>query len=534
MAIQLRRGVYNNFDPSKLLPGEVAVVQSGDPNTRNGKAVYIATLSGEIKRFAFVEDVEEIVYNITDGIAEEISEQIASDYAEIWSDVDDLKTNLLSKYNKDVLYANNLELGYYSKVNGSKQDNSSSTNYSRTKSLIPADEDTLYVGNVTAVVTCYDKDRNYIGNITVYNRTYKVLRQTTPLGTAYVGLTATNPQYFQLEKVDSGGVQSIEYPYESDSYLHIESCWCNGNGVIASTANLDLLIIQVKAGERWYVSNSSSYNLLCFDQSGSLLESTYETRSPIGKIVTVPANAKTMCVNLYRNRTKGVNSDMSDYVARLGSKKVLAIGDSITWLDGRRNYGGAEYFSGWQRQLRLAGYDVINAGWSGYPYANGIDIVDGVDYSIYKEIVTKAYDVSGYDFVILFGGTNDVLYNGALGDRPTDYSNRTFDDTKFNGAIGGIVDYIRQNNNNAKIIMASFPKSEAVSRSFANALSRVEEIKYNSLFWSCAYVDIFSELNIQPTYDAFDINFYDATHPNFTGMQKIGALILNAVKKYCY
>lgn len=74
MAIQLRRGVYNNFDPSKLLPGEVAVVQSGDPNTRNGKAVYIATLSGEIKRFAFVEDVEEIVYNITEGI---VAQQLA-------------------------------------------------------------------------------------------------------------------------------------------------------------------------------------------------------------------------------------------------------------------------------------------------------------------------------------------------------------------------------------------------------------------------------------------------------------------------
>lgn len=89
MAIQLRRGVYNNFDPAKLLPGEVAVVQSGDPNTRNGKAVYIATLSGEIKRFAFVEDVEEILYNITDSIAEEINEQVADNVTAAQNAADD-------------------------------------------------------------------------------------------------------------------------------------------------------------------------------------------------------------------------------------------------------------------------------------------------------------------------------------------------------------------------------------------------------------------------------------------------------------
>jgi len=77
MAIQLRRGNYTNFDPSKMRPGEVAVVQTGDPNTRSGKAMYIAPTSNEVKRVAFVDDVEEIVYNVTDDIAEEINDQVA-------------------------------------------------------------------------------------------------------------------------------------------------------------------------------------------------------------------------------------------------------------------------------------------------------------------------------------------------------------------------------------------------------------------------------------------------------------------------
>ena len=220
-----------------------------------------------------------------------------------------------------------------------------------------------------------------------------------------------------------------------------------------------------------------------------------------------------MYVNVYRANTKGVNSEMADYVARLNGKKILAIGDSLTWLDGRsNNYGGMPRFSGWQRQLRLAGYDVISAGYSGNPYATGLDIVDGVDYSIYKEIVTNAYPVSGYDMVILFGGTNDVLYNGALGDRPTDYSNRTFDASKFNGALGAIISYIRTNNTTAQILLASFPKSEAVTRAYSNARSRVSEIEYNADFWSCKYVNVWADLNVQPTYDGFDQFFYDAGH----------------------
>jgi lysophospholipase L1-like esterase len=451
---------------------------------------------------------------------------------EIQSDVSEVKADLAYKVNHVVIYCDNVEDGYYSNNNGQKYPNSSTSDYKRSVNLIPADEDCLYIANRITLCCCYDKDGTFISSITLYTKTDTFIRHTTPVGTAYVGLSATNATGFQLIKMTAEDVRSIEYPYESDSYVHIESYWCNGEGNLRSTQNFDLLIIPVKEGERWYVSNSATYNLMCFDATGTLLTATYESRSPIGKIVTVPAGAKTMCVNLYRARTKGVNSEMSDYVARVDRKKILAIGDSLTWLDGRQNYGGMAYFSGWQRQLKLAGYDVINAGWSGYPYATGLDIVNNVDYSIYKEIVTNTYDVSGYDIIILFGGTNDVLYNGALGGRPTDYSNRTFDASTFNGALGAIISYIRTNNTTALILLASFPKSEAVERSYSNAKSRVDEIKYNADFWSCKYVDIWEDLNIQPTYDEFDQYFYDSTHANFSGMEKIGKLMLNAVKSY--
>lgn len=56
MAIQLRRGAYDNFDPQKMKPAEVAVVQSGDPISADGKAVYVAIQAGDVKRL--VTDLE--------------------------------------------------------------------------------------------------------------------------------------------------------------------------------------------------------------------------------------------------------------------------------------------------------------------------------------------------------------------------------------------------------------------------------------------------------------------------------------------
>lgn len=56
--IQNRRGGYTDYDPSKLLPGEFAVVQVGDPNTPTGKGVYLAITAGDVVRLATTEEIE--------------------------------------------------------------------------------------------------------------------------------------------------------------------------------------------------------------------------------------------------------------------------------------------------------------------------------------------------------------------------------------------------------------------------------------------------------------------------------------------
>lgn len=58
MAIQCRRGIWENFTPWKLLSGEFAVVLSGDPNASSGRSVYICFEPGIVKRITTYEDFE--------------------------------------------------------------------------------------------------------------------------------------------------------------------------------------------------------------------------------------------------------------------------------------------------------------------------------------------------------------------------------------------------------------------------------------------------------------------------------------------
>ena len=76
MAIQNRRGQYADFDPTKAVAGEMLVVQQGDPNATDGKAVYMAFSSGSVKRLATYEDMVENIEEATEDVAQDVAEQI--------------------------------------------------------------------------------------------------------------------------------------------------------------------------------------------------------------------------------------------------------------------------------------------------------------------------------------------------------------------------------------------------------------------------------------------------------------------------
>lgn len=72
MAIQHRRGPFAQFDPTRLLPGEWAIVLSGDTSTSDGSAAYMCFGSGRVKRMATYDDlwhqIEEIEGDITSDL----------------------------------------------------------------------------------------------------------------------------------------------------------------------------------------------------------------------------------------------------------------------------------------------------------------------------------------------------------------------------------------------------------------------------------------------------------------------------------
>ena len=75
MAITMRHGPYNKFDPQKLRTGEIAVVTEGDPHALDGKAIYQCFSPGDVKRMATYEDmadqIEEAGGEVIDNHIEE-------------------------------------------------------------------------------------------------------------------------------------------------------------------------------------------------------------------------------------------------------------------------------------------------------------------------------------------------------------------------------------------------------------------------------------------------------------------------------
>ena len=76
MAIQNRRGIFSYVDPDKMIPGEWAVVLSGDPDSKDGTSVYMCFHAGGVKRMATYADMLSNIENATEDIRNQFAEEI--------------------------------------------------------------------------------------------------------------------------------------------------------------------------------------------------------------------------------------------------------------------------------------------------------------------------------------------------------------------------------------------------------------------------------------------------------------------------
>lgn len=88
MAILMRGGPYEDFDPSKLRPREWAVVLENDPSARDGKAIYICFAAGMVKRISTYEDMKDDLLSATD----DVKMQYILAFNEIKEDIEKIKT----------------------------------------------------------------------------------------------------------------------------------------------------------------------------------------------------------------------------------------------------------------------------------------------------------------------------------------------------------------------------------------------------------------------------------------------------------
>ncbi len=100
MAIQNRRGAYSDFDPQKMVPGEWAIVTSGDPNSERGKAVYIAFDVGDVERMATYEDMLENIDSATSDIQEQFTEDVSTAIADANDAVTSIRNNVTNFLNR--------------------------------------------------------------------------------------------------------------------------------------------------------------------------------------------------------------------------------------------------------------------------------------------------------------------------------------------------------------------------------------------------------------------------------------------------
>lgn len=103
MAIRHRRGDYGNFEPSKMVAGEFAFVNSSDPNTDDGKAVYGTFTGGRTKRLCTYDEVKGLVDH-ADEVKTDV-EQLKDDVVELKDDVIDLKDESNEYYMLSKSYA---------------------------------------------------------------------------------------------------------------------------------------------------------------------------------------------------------------------------------------------------------------------------------------------------------------------------------------------------------------------------------------------------------------------------------------------
>ena len=392
-------------------------------------------------------------------------------------------------------------------------------------------------------IACYDHNMQFIGfsrlSATVFTGSLPI--NVTLEGTCFIGLTfmvkdaTTNMVGAQLHHIDNGGIDAIYHPYEHNNvhYGYYKNHWCDGlDTTLKSAENFDCVVFNVKGLKAITSTETNVKNAVFIDGNNDVISygDTYEALTR-GRLYEVPSNAVACIMNFSNQTTVQGTKQPNDVVGLvrkngkgLNGKRVLAIGDSITWLDGQQGYDNTNAFKGWQDELRKRGAIVNTLAWSGLSLADDMkEMNDGIATKL------NGCDIPLCDIGIIFGGSNDVrLGTNIVG--VYEYENYSATQSSVEGAIDCMYQKIYYSpSQQCKMFVCSLIPSCSETHSYENDKPYNDAIKNVCAILPVTYIDLW---NVMAKPYSGDINgYYDGTHPNYKGMAQIGRVIAREIER---
>ncbi|MFK4886316.1 BppU family phage baseplate upper protein [Lactococcus petauri] len=207
-------------------------------------------------------------------------------------------------------------------------------------------------------------------------------------------------------------------------------------------------------------------------------------------------------------------------------KKATVIGDST--VNGDNGQGSTSNSWSWVSYLKyLCGFDTIkNLGVNGSRVA--------VSANRTNSLVERYNQIENQDFIGVLGGVNDFINNIPLGELLM--PNSSFDTSTFYGAYQSIVEGLKINNPNSKILLITPMKvnNDRANSFLPNSTGKIQSDYVNAIkeigeMYGVRVYDLYSNCGFSPFLDSDSLYTADRLHPTELGYKLIADSICSEI-----
>ena len=265
MAITMRRGNPEDFDPTKMLPGEFAVTTGTD---RKARKLYICFAPGIVKQLGTYEDFEDQIQDATS----EIKQQYLTAFNDILAQIEQDKNTAADEYAYIVSFKDSLEKTYIPEIANS----------------IAAAANSATAANTAqeAAATYKDNAKTYMDNAAAYSKEAKAAASSITGALKPKG-TVSFEELPDLADADSGDMYNVSnefvstsnykdgggitYPSGTNVYKTEDGMWDCLGGQLSDYLMRDDIDAAVEESMPDYTSNSYMENLVAGEKLSKAL-----------------------------------------------------------------------------------------------------------------------------------------------------------------------------------------------------------------------------------------------------------------------